>query len=56
MRGSNGVMSLGGGGSFHPNKEDIFESDCRGTKVILEEVEVKKREGGSKSSYINHGV
>ncbi len=56
MRGSNGVMSLEGGGSFHLNKEDIFESDCRGIKVILEEVEVKKGEGGSKSSYINHGV
>ena len=48
MRDSNGVVSLGGAGSFHLNKEDIFESGCRGTKGILEEEEVKQGEGGSK--------
>ncbi len=48
MRDSNGVVSLGGAGSFHLNKEDIFESSCRATKGILEEEEVKQGEGGSK--------
>jgi len=48
MRDSNGVVSLGGAGSFHLNKEDIFETSCRTTKGILEEEEVKQGEGGSK--------
>jgi len=48
MRDSNGVVSLGGAGSFHLNKEDIFETSCRATKSIMEEEEVKQGEGGSK--------
>jgi hypothetical protein len=52
MRGSNGVMSLGGAGSCNLNKEDIFEIGCRATKGVLEEEEVKQGEGGSK--YYNY--